>query len=106
MKFLSLLLVMFVVTLTGCAGNPTIQTVTVYQDKLVDIPDNLLKPCSTTQPPEKQAYIASNSSKKEQSLANYSINLIKDIKNCNEQITEIKLLQEKQRKILEGKKTQ
>ena len=94
-------LVIFSFVLTACTSNPAIQTVTVYKDKMVDIPESMLRKCPTTQPPEKKAYIESDPSKREQLMTNYSIELIKNIKDCNDQLTGIAELQAKQRKIIE-----
>ena len=80
------------------------RTVTLYQDRLVDIPDTLLQQCKSTLPPSKVEFISSTHQQREQLLADYSISLLNDIRNCNDQLNGIKKLQEEQRKIITNTK--
>lgn len=78
------------------------RVVTQYETKVVRIPDILLRTCATTKPPLPNEYIALDYPGKEGVLIDYSIHLLKDIKVCNSQLSEIKKLQDIQLSILKG----
>lgn len=93
-------IVAFSFLMAACVSSPQKEVVTQYQDRIVDIPSSLLQPCPTTQPPDKAVYLQSTASKREELITNYSINLIKDVKNCNDQLKSISDLQVKERNII------
>lgn len=82
------------VLIAACSTPP----VYITKDRAVPItiPDNLLTKCFVTKPPAVKTYIAGTVNEKEDMLTVYSVSLIKDLKNCNDQISSIKEYQDRQ----------
>jgi len=98
----ALFIVLTVLFLSGCLSNP-VKVVTVTEYKAVTIPDSLLQKCDVSTPPNSAKYVASNAVGKESLLTDYSINLLNDLQVCNKKFENIRLYQDKQKKILEEK---
>jgi hypothetical protein len=91
--------------LLGCSfSKPPTQVVTEYKLKPITIPAELLKNCDITPPPSKKVYLSSDYQGKENTLAEYAVRLLTDLKVCNNQILSIKKYQEEQLLILEKNK--
>lgn len=80
--------------LTGCASQPKVEYVSKIERVPIDLPDNLLRPCPVSQPPSRDIYTTLEYEEKENILTNYAINLLKDLKNCNEQIMRLKTIRD------------
>ena len=85
--------------LTACGGHETIRYVDRTVTKVVTFPDHLLEPCKAAQPPLKTTYVDATDKEREQQLTDYSILLLKNVKDCDGKITQVRELQEKQKKI-------
>lgn len=87
--------------LSGCASMgleaPTIVTKT--QTIVVSTPSPLLLKCPIKEPPAESDYLAVDMSGRENLLTNYTIDLLKDLKNCNDQIETISVFQTQQIKL-------
>lgn len=90
-----LLLIITIFVLTGCA---TTTPVTVIQTKniLVIPPDELMVKCTVEQPPLVSEYISSTWEKKEDLLVKHSIQQMKNLFKCNEQIKSLNEWKKKQ----------
>lgn len=90
--------------LSGCGIIPErkreVQT-TVYQYE--PIPDNLLTNCPASRPPEKTEFIKATDKERIKQLSSYSMDLLKDLSNCDDQILKIRVFNEKQKTIYSGK---
>jgi hypothetical protein len=86
--------------LSGCSTPRPIERV-VYKTeiKVIEVPSNLLKPCLVHQPPKETDYLESNIDDKEDLLTNYTILLLGDLKNCNDQLGLIKDFQDHQKQL-------
>lgn len=80
--------------LVGCT-TPTAKIITIDKTKPIVIPKYLLEPCEATLPPDKDMYIKSSVSEREELLIVYSVALLINLKECDNQITAIRKLQEK-----------
>ena len=111
----------FLISLLTACGGTMIQKEVVQDNKtqLVVIPAPLLEPCDATEPPNKQLFVlagrdimAQNPSadttyetiinrqnQRLQIMTDYVLDLTKDLAKCNNKITQIKILQDKQRNI-------
>jgi len=97
-------LVLFVsIVMFGCSIEPPRPIVTQYQTQLVKISDVLLMPCSVSEPPDTETYILSSYIDKESILTDYSLQLLNDLKTCNDQIARIKQLQIDQDNLIKEK---
>ena len=87
MKTLFYVLVLLFV-LSGCA---TVQEKVVVKTEYSysDLPLHLKKKCAVTVPPDPKVYPKLNAQHKEELLTVYSINLLGDLNNCKNQISEI-----------------
>ena len=86
--------------LFGCAGTEIQkEVVTNTKTQVVSIPDTLLEPCEVTSPPNRQLYKDTDDKGRLELLLGYSNDLLKDMAKCNNNVTEIRKLQEKQRSI-------
>lgn len=97
MKFLFISLL--ALSLGACATAPATVTVTKIQTQVVATPEELLKPCTVTAPPSKDAFMSTDMIGRQTLLANYTTSLLKDLGLCNTQIKEIKVFQDKQIKL-------
>lgn len=95
------LAIAFILVLVGMLGGCATQPSVVVKTKpiLIAIPDPLLMPCYITQPPPVTEYVNSDWSTKENLLTNYSISLIKNLSDCNIQLKNALVFQEKQQKL-------
>jgi hypothetical protein len=89
-------LLAFVLSIAGCTTVPQERVVIKTETKLITVPESLLTRCEVTTPPAKGSYLAMSAQKKEETLTNYGIDLLKDINLCNTQIKKIKEFQDKQ----------
>lgn len=98
MKKINLFIIAVALILTGCAGNEVReQVVTKAKTQLIVIPDSLLEECSVTPPPDKDLFVKTyNDDQRLNSIVLYSMDLIKDMAKCNNKITQIRELQNKQ----------
>ena len=97
--FLSFILVFI---LSACGHLTPVETVVTKTEVIhTSIPNSLLKDCSVTKPPSKVSYLAMDYAGKEDALSNYIINLLKDLKLCNTQLSEIRNYQIEQKEILQ-----
>lgn len=89
-----------VLLLVACGSTPETRTVLKTEYRLIEVPAASLKKCEATPPPDKKNYLDSDPAGKENLLATYSISLLKDLKNCNQQIQSIIDFQNKEKLIL------
>jgi len=95
------------VMLAGCITLPERERIVVKTDTVVaDIPETLLLPCSESPPPDKVAYMAADLPTKESYLVDYSLDLTKDLRECDEKVTGIRLRLKDQKARYEGTKDQ
>jgi hypothetical protein len=78
-----------VVILSGCASS---DQPTRYVDRSTSVPPALLEPCKPTTPITKDEYISRNMDERETYLALYSMDLLKDVRLCNDKLTGLKKL--------------
>lgn len=92
MKTTLLLAITFL--MTGCGIIPKYNKLEVNKTDVVyvTIPDELLKPCEPDKPLDTKSYLELKIWEREQVLTEYSISLLKTIKDCDLQITKIKEL--------------
>lgn len=90
-----------VILIAGCASTGTVVT-TDIKTVVVDTPPYLLQKCNVRQPPDIKAYMAADMSGREGMLSDYINSLLLDLSDCNTQIDNIKVFQNKQ-DILYGK---
>jgi hypothetical protein len=97
-------LLVLIALLSGCA---TVQEKVIIKTelKLIKIPDALLVKCDVTEPPTRKEYFTKTPQQKEDILIVYSIKLIQDAGNCNNQIKKIKEFQLKEIKSIEEVKS-
>lgn len=90
MKILSLLITAIV--LTGCATSPKYDKLEVSKVDVVyvTIPEELLTPCKPEKPLDRESYLKLKTWEREQVLTEYSVSLLKTIKECNININKIK----------------
>lgn len=90
MKILSLLIT--VIVLTGCATSPKYDKLEVSKVDVVyvTIPEELLTPCKPEKPLDRESYLKLKIWEREQVLIEYSVSLLKTIKECNININKIK----------------
>lgn len=83
--FNKLLLISFLLTLTGCATKTVVKEVPVYSTKTVyvSIPEILYKENKIPPPPNREVFINSTGEDREDLLTKYSLSLMKEIKACN-----------------------
>ncbi len=81
---------------SGCSTPPVVKTVTQVEFKAIDLPEVLLKPCHTTAPPEEDTYMKATFGEREEHLTNYIVELLADMKVCNAQIGQLKLIRDEQ----------
>lgn len=81
---------------SGCAQQPVVKTVTQIEFKAIDLPEVLLKPCHVTEPPDQAVYLGAPFSDREEHLTNYIVELLGDLKVCNSQISQLKLIRDEQ----------
>lgn len=86
----------------GCTPAPLIKTVKEVEFKTIDLPAVLLKPCAVTEPPDKADYSTADFTEREEHLTNYIIALLADLKVCNNQIGQLKLIRDEQHKAYTG----
>lgn len=99
---LAILLSVFI--LTACGHNPPVrEVVTEIHTVVIETPANLLKPCKATAPPTPEVYLYGDVEEKESMLIDYSMSLLADIQICNFNLSEIKLYQDRQIKIVKAK---
>jgi hypothetical protein len=84
LAFLSVL----VFFLTGCA-TPQKEVVVKTEVKVITTPVSLLAQCPVTAPPSREAYRLLNFKERESKLTLYIVDLLKDLKTCNDQINSI-----------------
>ena len=102
MKYIAWSVIAFLMFLTGCATTETKEPIVKIETKVITIPDALLTNCKVTQPIKPGDFIVLNADKKEEVLTDLNIKLYKDLGNCNNQITEIRKFQDRQKVILKG----
>lgn len=95
--------VIFLTVLVGCTPAPVIKTVTQIEFKAIDLPPVLLKPCSVTEPPPREDYLAADDKQREEYLTLYTLGLLGDLKVCNNQIHQLKLIRDEQIKAYQSK---
>ena len=74
--------------LTGCQTTRDV-VVTKTETKVIELPLHLKKKCPVTVPPDIVSYPKLTYQQKEEVLTTYTINLLGDLRNCNQQIDEI-----------------
>ena len=94
--FLKMLIIMAIVALSGCATAP-VSVVTKTDTVVVSIPETLLTQCLIDSPPNRESYIASTWPNKEKLLSTYSVSLLKNLSDCNLQLKNALLFQNKQK---------
>lgn len=100
-----LISLLLVTLITGCSVKP--QRIVVKETELVyvPIPEQYIKECSTTQPPNKKEYLAiEDFSDKEVVLAKYIMTLHKDVHNCGKQVEAIKKFNTEQMELVNKRK--
>lgn len=92
-----LFIILVAALFSGCSLlTPKPETVTQYEVKVLDIPKTLLLPCPASEPPERNEYAQSTYREKEELLTNYSMQLLTDLKTCNDQLLKIKTIRDSQ----------
>lgn len=91
-----LILVMSVLLISCSLLKPQPETVTKYEVKVLDFPAALLEPCPASAPPDRNEYEQSTYQEKEDLLTNYTLELLTDLKTCNDQILKIKTIRDSQ----------
>lgn len=99
-----LLIILFVLLSVGCQNQPPAKSIIQYEVKSIKVPEVLLKPCLASEPPAIDDYIKATEQERENLLTDYTIDLLKTISICNDQISNIRQNQEAQVKILTGAK--
>lgn len=87
--------------LSACATTDVQKEVVVNaKTQLILIPDALLEKCTVTAPPDKEVFVQKlNDDQRLNTMVVYSMDLIKDMAKCNNKITQIRELQNKQKQI-------
>lgn len=80
--------------ITACSSAPKYSTLEVSKTTVtyVTIPEELLTPCKPEKPIDTKTYLELKIWEREQLLTQYSISLLKTIKDCNLKIDKIKNL--------------
>lgn len=91
MRYLTIILA--IILLSGCSAFKA-KPLEVNDVKIqyITIPEYLLIPCTPDRPITKEEYLKLEIFERETYLSNYSIGLLKVIKNCNIQLDEIRIL--------------
>jgi len=89
----NLFILLSLLLITGCSTLNK-EKVVVTDTKVIYrvLPDNLVNPCVPDKPKTKEEYLALPIYERETYLTNYSISLLKTIKNCNLQLDELRIL--------------
>lgn len=89
-----LFLTLLTIILTGCASGPKYNKLEVAKTDViyVTIPEELLTPCKPEKPLDVKSYLELKIWEREQHLTEYSVSLLKTIKECNLKINKIKEL--------------
>lgn len=91
---MGLMLLGVLVALTGC---DQINNIVIRKEYVpMTFPEKMLRKCPTTVPPSATVYAEQSIDKKEDVLTDYIVQVLKDIDNCNDQLSEIHQLQAKQ----------
>ena len=98
---MEILFLVALLTLTGCVTAPQERIVVKTETKLIKTPESLLMPCEVTAPPSKTEYVSKTAQQKEATLTDYALNLLKDLRICNNQIKQVKDFQTKEAESLE-----
>jgi hypothetical protein len=87
-------------SLAACGGvEVQKEVVTNVRTQVVAIPAPLLEKCATSTPPNKKLYKDTDEQGRIELLVIYSMDLLKDIAKCDNKITQIRELQDKQNAI-------
>lgn len=89
--FLFLISALLLMLLVGCAS-PVPPTVTIFEKVLVSVPPNLTEPIKPQAPLARGEYMAMDIPNREQYMAMYSIELMKSLAQCNNQLSSINKL--------------
>ena len=94
--------ILFIVSLllVGCGSTPPREIVKEESVRVVTIPESLLTQCKVTEPIKPDDFIILSADKKEEVLVDLNITLYRDLKICNNKLTEIKNFQDRQVLIL------
>ena len=95
-KILCLVLLIFI---AGCGTVPDKPVVTKTKTIVVTTPSPLLRDCKIDAPPAIDDYMSADMSGREDMMATYSTQLLKNLKNCNDQIDSITKFQDEQVKL-------
>jgi len=100
MKYVGfLLLALVVIFLVGCASTQK-EYVAKPEVRLVETPRHLLTKCPVTAPPARDSFIALSQKEQVDVLSTYTVNLLGDLKNCNDQIAGIATFQANEKKVI------
>lgn len=89
--FVFLISALMLTLLVGCAS-PVPPTVTIFEKVLVSVPANLTEPIKPQAPLARGEYMAMDIPNREQYMAVYSIELMKSLAQCNNQLGSINKL--------------
>jgi hypothetical protein len=80
--------------LTGCATKPVYSQLQVQETKVIKekLPPSLLTACLPKAPVTKELYMAYKPYEREQYLADYVVNLLGSLKDCDNKISKIREL--------------
>lgn len=81
--------------IAGCSTNPPTEVIVKTETSYKTVPKHLLQPCPIPKPVDKQVYLAMDFIEKENWLTSYSIELMKSLGLCNNQIKAIEEFDEK-----------
>ena len=85
MHFRILLVLIVSMVLTSCASVQKKYRLTVQEKEVVRVrvPDELLTPCVPERPVSKEEYLSKSFPERETYMTDYSVSLLKTIKECN-----------------------
>jgi hypothetical protein len=92
MNFRVLFLLVITLFLTACASVQKKDSLTVKEKEVVKVrvPDELLTPCVPERPLSKEDYLSKSFPERETYLTDYSVSLLKTIKECNVKLDRIR----------------
>lgn len=100
---LNSILILAYLSIVGCSTLVKNVPIYVTDTKVVTVPPELLTACVPSPPPDKTKYLSSDYMQKESILIDYSMLLLNDIQTCNDKITSIKDINDKQKALYENK---
>lgn len=88
---------------SGCATTVETRVVKEVRYEAIVLDTNLLRDCGFTEPPNKEEFLKNKAARQRNMLAVYSVDLHTNLINCNNRLREVRELQDKLIKTVEGR---